>query len=196
MWINTFKIFVLSIFFFALAVKADNKDEKEGKYRLDSIVIKGSTNISHFTLYYSQDIAEKYELQNSGDYEFADTSRLVFSIPVEEFFSDKTAALNGFMKLIKAETFEFINIAIFRKDLYRILSRKKTYIIPLRVTIAGETAEYISPVNIKIYDETVTVMGEVDILLTDFDLELPRKLFGLIKIENAVQIDFKISFTE
>lgn len=196
MRVRTFIISVLMFSSSALTVPADHLYEKKGYYRVDSLVIYGSTNISEFTLTYSQELREKFYIKGSSDYELADTSRFLFSVPVKKIKSDRASARKGFMNLIEAETYEFITIALFQRDLYRILSLQKTYIIPLRLTIAGESFEYFSSIYAELTRGIISVSGEVALLLTDFKLEPPVRLLGLIKADNEVKIHYRINFTE
>lgn len=196
MRVRIFKIVALLVSLSALTAPDNQIYEKEGYYKVESIVIKGSTNISEFSLIYSQELTEKFMIKGISDYESPDTSLFVISVPVVKIKSDKASARKGFLNLIKAETYEFIKIALFQKDLYRILSRKNTYIIPLKLTIAGESFEYISPVDIEVNDGTTSVSGDVSLLLTDFKLDPPVRFLGLIRVDNKVSIYYRIDFEE
>lgn len=61
----------------------------------------------------------------------------------------------------------------------------------VNITIAGKQKKYELPVNIKT-GETAEFKGRLKVDIRDFNLEPPKKLFGMIVVKDEIEIDFNL----
>ena len=90
-----------------------------------------------------------------------------------------------FKTILKAE--EYSNIKLEVKE---ITTQKEHITAKLKVEIAGVFKEYIIPV---VYDsKNNNVKGQLKINIKDFNLKAPKKLLGMVIVNNNVDIHFNL----
>jgi hypothetical protein len=62
----------------------------------------------------------------------------------------------------------------------------------LNITISGVSKVYELPVEVDNTQKAVMVCGKLPIDINDFKLSPPKKLLGIIKVSNKIEIDFNL----
>jgi YceI-like domain len=161
---------------------------------LKSITIEGFTNINHFYFTFRNPKENEGLFQNKI-LNRTTNNQIKFFIPVQDFNSNNTFMDYDFRKLLKASEFPEVTVS-FDKDLVeKILSEKSSKQLDLYLTLTGVTR------SIKVESaESEEEHGELEFSgntyfnLSDFGLEAPEKMFGLIKVLDKVEISFNILF--
>jgi hypothetical protein len=149
------------------------------------ISIQGTSNVNSFQCVYEEEISL---VQNTIEF-----------LPKSESFEVKKAQLNleaksfdcggrrinrDFNNLLKSDAFPHVHIKILTITPYG-----KSYLADVEVHIAGHTKRYqIEVVN----PEKNQFLGELILDITDFNLESPKKLMGLIKVDDLINIHFNM----
>lgn len=159
------------------------------------LFIKGSTNINTFNCHYNiaelQDpIPVNFEVKND---------KMVFKetdlILKNECFDCGNKNINtDFKALLK--TNKYPQIFIHLNEIQNFNSTNSTSEVLLDVEIAGIIKSYTIPVKIEDNENNLFVKGKLIMDINDFNLEPPKKLLGLIKVDRAIEIDFQLLLQE
>jgi polyisoprenoid-binding protein YceI len=93
-----------------------------------------------------------------------------------------------FHKLLKTEEYPEILLKIKKID----LSRGEDATVTLSFTIAGIENDYRFPIEIS-WENQLRFKGNLQLNIKDFNLEAPSKIFGLIVLEEEIQINFNLN---
>lgn len=66
----------------------------------------------------------------------------------------------------------------------------------LSVSIAGVTNQYEMNIDETPDSEVMEIKGEQEIFLSDFNLDTPRALFGLVTVEDRFVVDFELNIKQ
>lgn len=187
-------LFLFPVIYFGLAFTNFNAvAEKEVLIRIhkeSELTISGSTNINKFKCGYKID---KIEQPIIVTYERTEKA-LVFHQTVLELdnncFDCGSRPINrDFKVLVKSEKYPSILL-----ELDRILQKEGISADVLaEIQIAGITKPYKVPVTIiALEDNTFNVSGTLKLNISDFKLKPPKKVFGLIEVDDTIEIGFKL----
>ncbi|MBD0833327.1 YceI family protein [Aestuariibaculum sediminum] len=154
-----------------------------------SLVVKGTTNVHAFKCVFD---SKRIENPVSVTY-FSQGDRLKFKetalILNSGCFDCGGKGINkDFKSILKAETYPEIKLIL--KETFG-LNQKKNLQTLVDVEIAGITNEYKIPVKVNDSDK-LQVIGTLTLCLSDFNLEQPKKMFGLITVDDQITIDFDL----
>lgn len=161
-----------------------------------SLTINGSTNISKFKLILTGD---KFP---SSIYHFTTTlsqnciilSQNKLSLGVKNFTSGNKIALNGFLKLIQAESFPYLNIQLNNLEIVPGVTGINNILgkALVNITITGVTKQYSIPFSAKKENGFHNAEGKMRISIRDFGLIPPEEMMGLVKTSEWIEINLKI----
>lgn len=118
-------------------------------------------------------------------------------IPVYSFEASNKRMLSDFHEMVKAEEHPYIDITIEPRHTADFeetsgLTRFRTV-----VTIAGKSNEYIVPSHISGCTKSgYMLQGDLEVKLTDFGIDPPTKVFGAVKVNDNVFINFAFQLPE
>lgn len=105
---------------------------------------------------------------------------------------------NDFRKAIKADKHPYILLELQEFTLKGAVSNmplQKEVPSRIAITMAGVTKNYeVSLDYFKFEGEKITLKGSKELAMSDYDIDAPTALFGMVKAEDAVKIDFLITF--
>ena len=158
-----------------------------------SLMVKGSTNINNFKCIYdiekfNSPIPVIYYLSN-GKLKFKET---VLILENKCFDCGGRAINKDFQKILKTESYPQIKMFLKQVNGYD-LNKSLEALVDLE--IAGVKKPYTIKVNIS-KENDLTINGGLKINLKDFNIESPKKLFGIIKIDEIIEIDFSLLVKE
>lgn len=156
-----------------------------------SLSISGTTNINEFecdfnTLYFQdQDIIVTYS--EKGD--VLNFKNSILPLENEKFDCGNRRINQDFKDLLKTEKHPEIRLRIKEID----MNRRENARVTLNFEIAGINKNYSFPVQVTGEDEALCFTGKLQLNIKDFNLEAPSKMFGLIVIEEEIDINFNLN---
>lgn len=186
-------------FIIALALLSSGFADK-GIWIIDAesqLTIQGSTNVNEFVCkvaYYSgTDTLQFVENNERKELHF---TRSRMTVPVRSFDCGAKPISKDFWKTLKAETYPDMNIDFI--SLQNLYFRNNCYIDGVvDITLAGVTTRYKIKYFVTVKDDgTVLLKGSHAVNFSDFQLQAPEKLSGLIKVKEALNVDFNLLLKE
>ncbi|MDO7171725.1 YceI family protein [Mariniflexile sp. AS56] len=158
-----------------------------------SLVVQGKTNVSTFSCAFN---TNKFKNPMQVFYEL-DGGNMVFSktalILENNCFDCGGNAINkDFQKILKSN--KHPQIILLLKEIIPA-ENKMNVQASITIEIGGVTKGYKIPIKIKNVDGLL-ISGDLDIRLSDYNLETPKKLFGLIAIDDTIEINFQLMVRE
>jgi len=187
-----FLIFIQLLSSFAFSQTVYSIDMLKDSY----LSIYGTTNIVSFCLTQKIDVLtpDNFIVSTHQDENKVFLNKSQISIPVKSFNSDNKMALRDFMKLMKVDSYPFMQVNLKYIEVTSTTKSKsglfgKAYI---GITITGRTMQYTIPVNSFVAGENYIIKGRKKINIRDFGLSPPTVLFGLLKVNEWIDIDYMI----
>ena len=150
------------------------------------LVIKGSSNVNSFACIYKQNLKNDEFLVNY----VKESSKIHFQgakmVLKSDCFDCRHKTINkDFKELLKSDVFPNIQIS-----LKEITETKQYVLAKVQIEIAGVTKDYVFPVSV--IENESKVRGTARLSIKDFNLTPPKKLFGMIMVNDLVEIDFNL----
>ncbi len=146
------------------------------------ITVEGQTSLGSF----------KCDYLNQGfkDTLFINSSKvqkpIVFDIPVHEFGCGNFLLNKDFRKTIKADEFPHAKVTVSN-----LKTKGKNYTCDVIVNIVGKRLEYKS---LELTNGSSRLKGNIILNFDELDLVPPKKLGGLIKVEEQLALEIKLGF--
>lgn len=122
-----------------------------------------------------------------------DTAFYIIRVPVKEFRSTNQLAYRDFLDLVRAEEYPYLEIAVPEKPVPLSLPGEPVILNDVAVTFTGVTRYYNVRSRIENHDgetDNRLLTGIIRIKLTDFDIDPPVKLAGLVKVRDEIIVKF------
>lgn len=150
------------------------------------ISITGNSNVNCFTCHYTKVIAKgcqqiKYEY-NEKSYSLKNAE---INLESSAFDCGGKMINKDFNNLMESEKYPHIKISF-----KQITPKNKDFEISARIKIAGEENEYTFTIA---SDDLQSYLGTLELNIEDFGMEAPRKLFGAIKVDPNIIINFDLN---
>lgn len=184
--------FLKYIFYFATAFLMYSNSSASDKGKVDAesecenfIFIQGSSNINRFRL-----VNQSPRIKTGSELNGIARNREI-QIPVDEFTAANNHMLKDFYDMVKASQYPYIHIAIEPRNRADFDETTGMTNFRTEISIAGKSRNYIVPCEINFCEnETLVLKGTLQVKLTDFEIEPPQKIFGAVKVNNEVFINF------
>lgn len=185
------KFLSFPFFFFILIASAQQAKDNhlvDVEILTDSFLeIRGQSNINSFTCTFNSKLLQREQqikvVSKENQLFFINTN---LSLPSQNFDCGNKGINRDFKDLVKAEEYPEISIRLLDID-----DRTKHDIIArVLITIAGEAKIYSFPVSLD--PEMGIISGNWKLNIKDFDLEPPKKAFGIIVIKEEIEILFQL----
>lgn len=171
-----------------------------GIYIIDAesqLSIQGSTNVNEFTCkigyWTGTDTLQYVENNTSRELRF---TRSRMTLPIRSFDCGAKPISKDFWKTLRAEThpdleINFISLQTpyFRdgKDIKGVVD----------IRLAGVTTRYTIEYHVKVRDDgSILLNGAHAVNFSDFQLEAPEKLKGLIRVKEVLNVEFNLVLKE
>ena len=152
------------------------------------LTITGDTNIKDFTCNFDISYLNKPQVIMAQEVpDLIHFQNAVLSLDTKGFDCGSRAINRDFHDLIKSEKYPKILLDMKK---VRLLSDSKG-VATVDITIAGITRSYEIPVQIK-NGPTSEFKGVMALNINDFNLEAPKKLFGVIVVKDDIEINFDL----
>ncbi|PSL02297.1 hypothetical protein [Cecembia rubra] len=158
------------------------KEEKEVIVTKKKITVSGQTSIGGFNCEYAKN--------SLRDTLFIDTplksKELVFDIPVDDFSCGNFLLNKDFRKTIKADKYPHAKVRV-----RNLKSNYGHYSCDLTVDIVGKRMHY---KELPLKRTPDGIAAKLILSFNELELEAPKKLGGLVKVEEELMLEFKLSF--
>lgn len=119
-------------------------------------------------------------------------SQSTLSLKMIDFSSENSYARRDFLALVKSHIFPELQVQlkyvdISPADLAKANSKGMSCV---NITLMGITRQYCIPVTTSLNGNQLTFDGKKQISIRDFNIVPPEELFGLIKVDENIEVDF------
>ena len=151
-----------------------------------TLSITGDTNINKFLCSFNTElIAENNQIIYKTGSSKINFENAILKLDNSGFDCGNKAINKDFKDLIKAEEYPVITLELTQI----LLDDNNKASAKVVINIAGESNTYLVPVEIS-SEETTQYKGCLNLNISDFNLQGPKKLFGLIIIKENININF------
>ena len=150
-----------------------------------NVAIQGDSNVTDFTCNLNK-IQNHPAVWISRKNNVMEFSNSIILLPGEKFQCDNALITSDFRDMIKIKEYPQIKIKMVRIDHLK----HKTPTGIMDISIAGTTKR--KEWGLKVSEKTghIHISGSNKLNLKEFNLKAPNKMFGLVKIEDVITIDF------
>jgi len=161
-----------------------------------TITINGTTNLLSFKLIQRGDklLKRNFLITATQSQNKILLSQNEHTIIVKDFNSDNKMALRDFFKLVKADIYPTFNVKLnyFEVDPEDNSKEITKALVSVDLTITGKTRQYYIAVKSNHEGDVYNLRGNKKINIRDFGLVPPIEMFGLIRVNEWINIDFDI----
>jgi hypothetical protein len=176
-----------------------NTDSDQGTWIIEAgskLSIQGSTNVNKFTCkfdgYLGSDTLQYHRNHRTGTLNFSSNEMI---IPVRSFDCGAKQISNDFRKTLKSETYPRLTIAL--RSLENPFNQNDCLIDGVvDITLAGVTTKYTVSYLVNLNKNTILLKGIRPVKFSDFGLEAPTKLQGLIRVDEELNVEFNLVLKE
>jgi hypothetical protein len=188
---------VTTILMFAVLGLICSSFVEQGRWVIDThsrLSIHGSTNVNSFKCnlrqYHNNDTLEFLRTDESMEMSF---SRNRMSVPVKGFNCGSSQITKDFLATLKAD--EYPHLEIFFRSFNERTIKDKSYIDGVvDITLAGATKRYVVRYFArKPAADVILLTGVQAVNFGDFKLEPPKKMMGLIQVQECLEVEFNLS---
>jgi hypothetical protein len=192
---NVILLFIILSYHFATAQNTISVDIQNESY----LTLVGSTNIASFLLIQKGDKLNNKKFiipvsLNKGQISFGQNQ---LALTVQNFSSDNPIAYHDFMQLLKVKLFPQLFVQLQNMMLIPNNNKADTNLngnASIAITITGITKNYQIPFTSSRNGDMITVEGTHKMNIKDFGLDPPKKLMGLVRTSEMVDIKFHFIF--
>lgn len=183
------------LFFFSSAIIGQERSEVHSVILNESkLRINGTSNVNDFVCSYQREfesdtLSHRVELFNQHLSVQGDTLKL----DIDSFDCGRRGINRDFRKTLKTENSKNISISLQKLS----FSECKPQTIGVDISIAGVTKPYEIFLNeFSVKENVISVKGRKNFLMSDFGIDPPTALLGLIKVRDYLEIDFELEFIQ
>jgi hypothetical protein len=124
-----------------------------------------------------------------------DTGFLSVTVPVRDFEASNPLMYDDFLTLIKAREFPVLKIILSKEQLERSFKDERTFCPDIEIMLAGIKRIYKIDCNLYDCGNNLFIRGLKKIKLSDFSIQPPVKLNGLVKVKDEIEVNFGLIIT-
>jgi hypothetical protein len=122
----------------------------------------------------------------------------VIHLKTNGFKCDNKAMTKDFLKALKSEAYPTIKIEFLSYQLNALVEeqhKQKNVKADILISIAGVDRKFtILLGQIKFKMDELTIKGSKKATMSDFEIAPPIALFGMVKVEDVIELEFDITF--
>ena len=190
------KKYLLLLFLgFTVFVQAQQRSVHQFEIRQgSSLSITGDTNITDFSCGYDLSLLDPYYevnyLEKEGVLSFRNTILKLRNIG----FDCGSRGINkDFHALLQSDQYPVIGLELLTVE----IQDQNTALAKVAIRIAGQVREYLIPVQLfpelaQHNEQSLQIAGQLELNISDYGLQPPKKLFGIIVVKDDIQINFNL----
>ncbi|MEI6347971.1 MAG: hypothetical protein WCP69_08505 [Bacteroidota bacterium] len=161
-----------------------------------SISINGTSNVNSF-LFEQKGVL----VNNPISISFTDSPKydlvkpITLPIEVKRFECDNKLMKTDFFKTLNVDNYPFLDITMTNLELpanFNLKSKTTNGSVRVSIKLAGVVCKYKVPFIIAAKNEKLVIFGEKVVSFSDFNLEPPSKLLGIVKVDNNLRININL----
>lgn len=172
--------------------KADPVNERWIVDASSELIIRGSSNINNFLCrtdcYQVQDTLQ-FVCEHGGEMLF---SQKALQIPLISFDCGNELITRDFRDALDANRYPLLSIRFMSLDQQIMTVRSGSVSGLVEIALAGKTRTYPVLYTISGKGNTLTLAGARTVCFSDFNLQPPRKMMGLIRVQDEVDVEFQL----
>lgn len=183
---KAFRITILVLTFLCFGFTIVNKTKVRISPKSE-ITINGKSNVNSFQCKYNSNYLEDEILVTTiknNDTKIT-LSNAKIAIKSKGFDCKNKMITKDFKTILKADDYDNINIELKELDI-----NNNCLMTKLNIEIAGKSKEYVIPMAFN--EKNNNVKGTLRLNIKDFNLKSPKKIFGLIEVNDNVDINFNL----
>lgn len=141
--------------------------------------VKGTTSVGDFECHYFPSVKDTLALQSHSKHH-----KLCFDIPVKDFGCGNFMLTRDFRKTVKEKQYPYAKVEVMN-----VRKKGNAFSCDLFIMLAGKQKVY---KDIPLKKDQNQLLGETILLFRDFDLSPPRKLGGIIKVKDEIEVALKM----
>ncbi|WP_176223852.1 YceI family protein [Marivirga sericea] len=150
------------------------------------VEIHGTTNVNSFNCSYNASLpAEEFEVQLSKNGESIEIEHEALFLKVLSFKCPNSQMTEDLHDLLEYEDYPFI---IFQ--LQKITNNKIAHVM---IEMAGEKQSYKVNLHNSLHNNQLVTSATMELCITDFGLVAPEKFFGMVKVNENIEVEFGIN---
>lgn len=187
----TSKVLFLFCLFFNIALNMS----AQGNYILApdaELVVSGSSTLHDWTMV-SRQIEGYAEIDTEGE-ALKDIKELSISLQAKSLKSDKSGLNEDAHEALKADAHPEITFKLERVN--SLKTNRSQYLVDAEgtVTIAGVSKMINIHAEGHVISNGVTFKGSKKLRMTDFNMEPPKAMLGILKADDEVTVSFNVTF--
>lgn len=157
--------------------------------------VKGSSNVNKFTCSIeSRTKKDTLSIDYAEGYGHINFVKNEVNIEARAFDCQNKLITSDMQETLKADKYPFITLTFLsiEKPTFQNFSSQSVK-GKIRITIAGESNVY--PIKYDMTpgtDGSILLKGKKEINIEDFDLEAPSKMFGMIQVDELIEVNFNM----
>tara|TARA_R110002012_G_C11671446_1_gene613139 strand:+ start:7418 stop:7996 length:579 start_codon:yes stop_codon:yes gene_type:complete len=171
--------------------------ERETKVRVEpqsEVVIAGTTNVNNFTCKYNLEALEVPIRLNYDE----KSEQILFKNAelklVNDCFDCGGRAINkDFQELLKTEKYPQVGLKLIYVE--PLSTNQSNVGVGLEIKIAGVSRTYRTVLHCE-QTKDICVTGTLALKLSDFNLEAPKKMLGMIKVDDQIKVHITLQMSE
>lgn len=163
------------------------------------IIVSGKSNVNSFECNYNiTDLSKPIivthkQTKDQNNKEQLEFTNAKFYLKNECFDCGNKLINKDFNKMLKTEEYphiliELLSVCIAEFDCNTLAT--------MEVTIAGNKKKYQIPIDFNYENSIYEVGGIINLNLNDFHIKSPKKVLGLIKVDNHVEVNLDLKLRE
>lgn len=158
------------------------------------LIIKGHSNVNNFQCQYEiTELSDSIKVSYSVADDVLSFSKAKLELKNLAFDCGNRGINRDFNKLLKTEEFPKIRIDLISAE-KRIKDSDITVMVDITICNISKSFEILVQVNKR--NDDLIVCGTLPIDINDFQLEPPKKMLGLVKVSNEIEIDFSLAVVQ
>lgn len=190
-------LYLVILIAMAIEVKAQEVDQSCLVLQVESeVMVEGSANVGKFRCFTSPHPPESplpscFE-RSPSHMRITDVE---FQIPVEEYSCGNPLVLSDLKKVLESDKHPYIGFKLhelYADDIDGLFYRGN---VAATTTVRGQEKEISIPVEVDVLGpEKYMMSGQTSILLSWYGIEQPTRFFGMLKLEDRVDVCFELYF--
>ena len=184
---NTLFLHIIFFIFISFSTVYGQVEKKLVKINTSNsyVEIHGTTNVNSFNCSYNASLPEnEFEVKLIRKGELIEIEHEALFLKALNFKCPNSQMTEDLHDLLEYENYPFI---IFQ--LKKISNNKTAHIL---IEMAGEKQSYTVNLNNNLNNKQLISNATMELRITDFGLEAPEKFFGMVKVNEKIEVEFKI----
>lgn len=163
---------------------------------ISNLVIKVTSNVNEFTCRLnSTSPGDTIDLNLEWEESQVKFNDAEIFFPVEGFNCNHQAMTTDFRETLNAESYPFLQLSVEKVFINPDFPEVPTVQAEVTFTISGVSVrKSIVFTQINLEGNLLSFRGEKKIMMTEFGLLPPKALFGLIQVNDALEVEFDLAF--